>query len=131
MRLLVLEGARLAVLGAAIESVEPAVDLSTPWLADLVYGVTTTPTPDQDRRTLCLRGGGAVNVPAAMHIIEDVEILELSDLLCQLGVGGGTVGVIGIAELRDGLSIVCDPREILALTGASTTPHHPGTQGGQ
>jgi hypothetical protein len=121
MRLLVLEGASLAIPEAAIESVEPGADRPGPWLADLVSGVTSAATPDRARRTLRLRGGGAVDVPAAMHIIEHAEVLELSALLRPLdadtaitGDHASIIGIIGIIELQAGLSVVLDPRALVA-----------------
>ncbi|KIG14212.1 hypothetical protein DB30_06961 [Enhygromyxa salina] len=121
MRLLVLEGAGLAIPDSVIASIEPGsrigpgADRGAPWLADLVHGQKLTPTPTSSsepvRRTLQLQGGGAVEVPATMHIVDHVELLELSNLLRPHDASGAILGVI---ELPEGLSLVCDPRRLLA-----------------
>lgn len=123
MRLLVLDGTSLAVPDTAIESIAsattptPTPNQTLAWLPDLVFGgtVTSIATPGQDRRTLCLRGGGAVDVPAAMHFVEDVDVLELPALLRPLDAATRPTGVVGITQLSDGLYVVCDPRELVTL----------------
>lgn len=113
-RVLVLEGAGLAVPETAVDAVEEVSDTSAPapWLPGLferLAGVART-----ERRTLRLRGGGQVEVPADIHILDDVEILELPALLRSIGLRNG---IVGIAALPGGLALVCDPRGL------------PGTQG--
>ncbi|PRP95244.1 hypothetical protein [Enhygromyxa salina] len=110
MRLLVLAGAGLAIPDAVITSIELGADQATPWLADLLYGQTTARTTDQPRRTLRLQGGGAVDVPATMHFVEHVTPLALSDLL---RLDPRLVGIVGVVELPEGLSLICDPSELV------------------
>ena len=61
----------------------------------------------------------AVTVPAAMHLAQDVELLELSGLLRQQA---ARVGVLGIVELPDGLILVCDPRQLMARAEQQASP---------
>ena len=108
-RLLVLEGAGLAIPEVAVDAVEEVEDdgESRPWLPGL-FGDPEIVTPDE-RRVIRLRDGGEIEVPAAMHILEDAEVLELPDLLRTIGLRNG---IVGIASLSDGLALVCDPRTL-------------------
>ena len=138
MRVLVLDGASVAVPDHAIESIESiesiasASDPASAWLPALLFGVASAPTPGGDRRTLRLRGGGAVDVPAAMHFIDDVELLELPGSLQPRGRDNDPprAGVLGIIELQDGLYLVCEPRELVALA-RSRPPSPPQAQAGR
>ncbi len=115
MRVLVLEGAGLAIPDEAVDTIEgvASTDEPAPWLPALLRGESTP--PDEHRRALRLRGGGRVEVPAQMHIADAVEMLELPDLLVSIGHG---CGVIGLVELPEGLTLVCDPRLHADVGGA-------------
>lgn len=116
MRLLVLDDAGLVIPDAmvdAIELVESTAPLG-PWLPALVSTGSETPEADGPRRALRLRGGGRVEVPAAMHFVDGVEVLELPELLQQIGASNG---VIGLAQLSGALVLVCDPNLIAGLGG--------------
>jgi hypothetical protein len=111
-RLLVLEAAGLVIPDAlveAIESVGPTSETS-PWLPALVNPESDVEGP---RRALRLRGGGRVEVPAAMHFVDDVEVLAIPELLQAMAASNG---VIGVAQLSGSLVLVCDPN-LLAGTG--------------
>jgi hypothetical protein len=104
-RLLVLEDAGLVIPNGLIAAIE-AVDsrsMPSPWLPSLVQ---TAHDIDGPRRALVLHGGGRVEVPAAMHFVDGVEVLELPDLLQQMG---SSNGVIGLALVSEKLVLVCDP----------------------
>jgi hypothetical protein len=111
-RVLVLEGAKLAIPDEAVEAIE-AADEPSPWLPELLQ-VGSRPA-DAARRVLCLRGGGRVEVPAAMRFDEGVEVLELPDLLRSIG---ASQGIVGLANLSEGLSLVCDPRLLMQARAA-------------
>lgn len=106
MRVLVLEDVGLAIPEQIVDAVEGVASGDEPglWLPAVFHG-RSTPVSTH-RRALRLRGGGRVEVPAAMHIAEVGELLELPDLLRQIG---ESHGVVGIVELPEGLTLVCDP----------------------
>lgn len=113
MRLLVLEDAGLVIPDAMVEAIELVESTAPrgPWLPALV---STGSEADGPRRALRLRGGGRVEVPAAMHFVDGVEVLELPELLQQLAASNG---VIGLAQLSGALVLVCDPNLIAGLGG--------------
>jgi hypothetical protein len=112
-RLLVLDDAGIVIPDAmveAIELVEPTAPPG-PWLPTMVNADAQAVGP---RRTLRLRGGGRVEVPAAMHFVDGVEVLELPELLQELGASNG---VIGLAQLPDALVLVCNPNLLAGIGG--------------
>jgi hypothetical protein len=112
-RLLVLDGAGLVIPDDVVEAIEPVEPMAPPgpWLPELVYtGIDVT----GPRRALRLRGGGRVEVPAAMHFVDGVEVLELPELLHQIG---SSSGVIGLAQLSGALVLVCDPNLLAGIGG--------------
>lgn len=112
-RLLVLDDAGIVIPDAmveAIELVEPTAPPG-PWLPAMLSADVQAVGP---RRTLRLRGGGRVEVPAAMHFVDNVEVLELPELLQQIG---SSHGVIGLAQLPDALVLVCDPNLLAGIGG--------------
>jgi hypothetical protein len=112
-RLLVLDDAGLVIPDAvveAIESIEPTAPPG-PWLPALVSANIHVGGP---RRALRLRGGGRIEVPAAMHFVEGVEVLELPDLLQEMATSSG---VIGLAQLSGALLLVCDPSLLVGVGG--------------
>jgi hypothetical protein len=113
MRLLVLDDAGVVIpdgMVEAIESVEPTSERG-PWLPALVHPGMDVEGP---RRALRLHGGGRVEVPAAMHFVDGVEVLELPDLLKQIA---AINGIIGLAQLTGALVLVCDPNLIAGIGG--------------
>jgi hypothetical protein len=112
-RLLVLDDAGLVIPDALVDAIE-SVDSNAepgPWLPSLVHAGSDVDGP---RRALLLRGGGRVEVPAAMHFVDGVEVLMLPDLLAQIA---SSNGVIGLAQLSDALVLVCDPNLIAGVGG--------------
>jgi hypothetical protein len=113
-RLLVLDNAGIVIPDAvveAIESVEPTAPPG-PWLPALVStGIDDVAGP---RRTLRLREGGRVEVPAAMHFVDGVEVLELPAMLQSIAARNG---VIGLAQLSGALVLVCDPNLLAGIGG--------------
>jgi hypothetical protein len=115
-RLLVLDDAGVVIpedLVDAIESVEPT-SLAGPWLPELVGSASLGLGLDGPRRALRLRGGGRIEVPAAMHFVEGVEVLELPELLQSIAASSG---VIGLAQLSGALVLVCDPNLLAGIGG--------------
>jgi hypothetical protein len=113
MRLLVLDDAGVVIpdsMVEAIESVGPTAERGT-WLPALVNPGIDIEGP---RRALRLRGGGRVEVPAAMHFVDGVEVLALPELLQQIA---ASAGVIGLAQLSGSLVLVCDPNLIAGVGG--------------
>jgi hypothetical protein len=112
-RLLVLDDAGLVIPDALVEAIESVGPTSptSPWLPTLVNSGVDVEGP---RRALRLRGGGRVEVPAAMHFVDDVEVLELPELLQQIA---GSNGVIGLAQLSGSLVLVCDPSLLAGIGG--------------
>lgn len=112
-RLLVLDDAGIVIPDAMVEAIEPVESTAPlgPWLPALVSAATEVVGP---RRSLRLRGGGRVEVPAAMHFVDGVEVLELPDLLRPIGARNG---VIGLAQLAGALVLVCDPNLLTELGG--------------
>ena len=108
-RLLVLEGAGLAIPEVAVDAVEEIDEAGESWTWLPGLFADRAHVSREERRTIRLRGGGQVEVPAAMHILEDVEVLELPELLRSIALRNG---VVGIASLPDGLTLVCDPRTL-------------------
>jgi hypothetical protein len=108
MRLLVLDDAGMVIPDAMVEAIESVGPTSEPgpWLPALVNPGMDVEGP---RRALRLRGGGRVEVPAAMHFVDNVEVLELPQLLLQAAARNG---VIGLAQLSGSLVLVCDPTMI-------------------
>jgi hypothetical protein len=112
-RLLVLEEVGLVIPHALVEAIE-AVDSTVepgPWLPSLVQ---QGDCPTGPRRALLLRSGARVEVPAAMHFVEGVEVLELPE---QLRESASRCGVVGLAEVDGSLKLVCDPN-LVAGAGA-------------
>lgn len=112
-RLLVLDNAGIVIPDAVVEAIEPVEPTAPPgpWLPALVSASTDVAGP---RRTLRLREGGCVEVPAAMHFVDDVEVLELPARLQTLAARNG---VIGLAQLSGALVLVCDPNLLLGIGG--------------
>lgn len=112
-RLLVLDDAGLVIPDAVVEAIEPVEPSAPPgpWLPALVNTGLDVGGP---RRALRLRGGGRIEVPAAMHFVDGVEVLELPELLQQIG---ASHGVIGLAQLSDSLVLVCDPNLLVGIGG--------------
>jgi hypothetical protein len=113
MRLLVLDDAGVVIPDAMVEAIESVGPTSEPgtWLPALVNPGIDVEGP---RRALRLRGGGRVEVPAAMHFVDGVEVLELPELLQQIA---ASTGVIGLAQLSGSLVLVCDPNLIAGVGG--------------
>jgi hypothetical protein len=112
-RLLVLDDAGLVIpeaVVAAIESVGSTTE-EGPWLPRLVKTGIDVEGP---RRALRLTGGGRVEVPAAMHFVDGVEVLPLPLLLQQIAESNG---VIGLAQLSGSLVLVCDPNLLAGVGG--------------
>lgn len=111
-RLLVLEDVGLVIPHALVDAIEAADSMAEagPWLPSLVQ--VASGEVDGPRRTLVLRDGGRVEVPAAMHFVEGVEVLDLPERLREFATGSG---VIGVAEVAGSLVLVCDPN--LAVAG--------------
>ena len=112
-RMLVLDDAGIVIPDSMVDAIE-AVDANSErsaWLPGLVDASRDIAGP---RRALRLRGGGRVEVPAAMHFIDGVEVLELPELLQQLG---SSNGVIGLAQVSGSLLLVCDPNLIAGVGG--------------
>ncbi|PRQ04116.1 hypothetical protein ENSA5_10760 [Enhygromyxa salina] len=111
MRVLVLEGVGLAIPDQIVEAIEGVASSGGPelgpWLPSIFDG-RSTPASGR-RRALRLRGGARVEVPAAMHIAEVGELLDLPDLLREIG---ERQGVVGLVELPEALTLVCDPRRL-------------------
>lgn len=112
-RLLVLDNAGLVIPDDVVEAIEPVEPTAPrgPWLPELVSTGTDVTGP---RRALRLRGGGRIEVPAAMHFVDGVEVLELPELLQQIGTSSG---VIGLAQLSGVLVLVCDPNLLAGIGG--------------
>lgn len=113
MRLLVLDEAGIVIPDAVVEAIESVESTAAPgpWLPSLVSTGTEVAGP---RRALRLRGGGRIEVPAAMHFVDDVEVLELPELLQQIAMSNG---VIGLAQLSGALVLVCDPNLLAGIGG--------------
>jgi hypothetical protein len=112
-RLLVLEGAGLVIPDVVVEAIEPVESTAPPgaWLPELVNAQSNVAGA---RRALRLRDGGRIEVPAAMHFVDGVEVLELPELLQQIGMSNG---VIGLAQLSGALLLVCDPNLLAGVGG--------------
>lgn len=114
-RLLVLDDAGMVIpdsLVAVIEAVDTTAEPG-PWLPSLVQPGREIGGP---RRAILLRGGGRVEVPAAMHFVDGVEVLELPELLQAIA---STNGVIGLAQVSGELVLVCNPNLIAEVGGGS------------
>ncbi len=106
---LVLGDSGVAVDHRAVESVASmsGLEASTAWLpaVDRSY----RPDVGERRRVLVLVDGGRFEVPAAIHMTEITDLLAPPDLLRQ---SMARVGLIGLAELPFGLTLICDPRRM-------------------
>ncbi|MFV8754019.1 hypothetical protein ACNOYE_26030 [Nannocystaceae bacterium ST9] len=106
-RALILPELPLAIAGEAIASIaSPDPDRPATWLPGVVFGSSRDDAP---RRTLVLADGARFEVPATMHLVDDVEVLAMPELLEPIG---SSLGLIGLALLPAGLALYCDPRRI-------------------
>jgi hypothetical protein len=116
MRVLVLDDAGLVIpddVVDVIEAIDSAADRG-PWLPSLVHAGRDLDGP---RRALLLRGGGRVEVPAAMHFVDGVQVLELPE---QLRESAASNGVIGLAQVSGELVLVCNPNLLAGIGGRSS-----------
>lgn len=118
-RVLVLGGSGIVIPDEAVEAIEAVAESgnSGTWLPKMLGRDGAVGIRDVERRALRLRGGGRVEVPAAMTI-EEVEVLTLPALLQPIG---QSCGVVGITTLSEGLGLVCDPR-LLPLADRGGAP---------
>lgn len=112
--LLVLANSSVAVDQAAVGTVEPSSTTDpAPWLP--VLAPEHRPASAGDRRVLALVGGRRFEVPANVRMTEIPKLLAPPELLRR---SMAALGLIGLAELPAGLTLVCDPRRIATLEGA-------------
>lgn len=106
-RVLVLEGVGLVIPDGSVETIEAVEPTTEPglWLPSVVQPGAKA-GPNEGRRRLRLDKGGSVEVPVGMRFVDDIEILELPELLRHIA---EAAGVVGLAQLPDGLVLVCDP----------------------
>ncbi|MCA9683192.1 MAG: hypothetical protein KC457_13415 [Myxococcales bacterium] len=120
-RLLLLEQAdvRLAVDEQVVERVDllagdilgDGTDLESGAVPSLLPLLGMAPAElDSHGRVLTLLGGHRLRVPAAMQLIDNVEVLHLPEILRSTA---ARVGVIGLVELEGEPTLVCDPRLLL------------------